>query len=357
MDMEKLHNNNEQNQQREKPILEDLDLGIGGSNIEAIAARVNIPYLYLPEKQRRELNTIVEQYLVPNLRDKLRMGKDAGLFTEKIKSLRNELDPSVISISDFWRQMKSVDSERITLHSQIAQFLNRVVRGDVPDEEKILAQGRSLYQNMLQVEPSHMAFSSKIKDFLNFYEDNTLPGYSLTPEEQLLALTPSAMHYYVRLYLDLIKYRLSIDTPEEIIEKKRLTKLHFNDDPCQFAAYSATREELEKAVSDEDEREKLQEYITSTEEHFRNLRNDKLYLLIERKIPDLREVDNLLIMDNCLQGYFDSKKCFIHDIFLKMYLVAKKKGLDFQDMITNIKDCAKETIFFPDEALLNYSNS
>lgn len=348
MSIEKLHNSNEQD---ENPILtEDLELGIGGSNVEIIAAKVNIPYLYLPEDQRRKLSTIVEEYLIPNLRDKLRMGKDAGLFTQEIKSLRERLDPSKMSIPDFWRQMRSVDSERIRLHSQVAQFLTSIVKGDTPDDEKSLAQAQSLYRRMLQVEPAHMAFSSRIKDFLNNWEDEVLPKHRLTREEQLLALTPSSMPYYVRFNTDLLRYRLSIGTAAEETEKSKLISLYFNNDSSQFQAYDEKRQLI--PVTDERERKKLEEYISQTEEHFRNCRSRKLYFLQERKIPYSQDADNLLVMDNSLQGYFDSKRCFIHDIFLKMYLLANLKSLDFREMLQHTEDYAQEVIFYPDEELI-----
>lgn len=331
-------------------LITSLPLGIGGSNVDNLAMAINIPYAYLPPQARKDLSFVITNYIRPNVRDKLRQQKESGILGKEIAAHRESLLPEKISIPDFFQRMQAADIDRINLHYQMANFLQTTLADNREEDRGVFVEAQRLYQKSREVEPSQLALSSKIKEFIEYYETTILPSRSLSPEELLLLATPSLMPYPVKSGMDFLKYRLSLGTSAQEQEEARLCKLYFNDDYCQFESF---REEHPNLVPiPVDEKGKIEEYIHTIQEDWRVFRGRKLYLLLERQIPHAQEVDKLLITDNCLHGYFLYKEWFHHDLFLRIYLISRIEHADFSDVVAHLKERARELVFYPDEKLL-----
>ena len=331
-------------------LVNSLPLGIGGSSVENLAMAINIPYAYLPPQARKDLSFIIKNYIRPNVRDRIRQQKEAGILGKEIAAHREGLSPQRISIPDFFQGLQAAYVDKINSHYQIAKFLQAALGSDWGDTQEAFAEAQRLYRKSRKVEPIQLALSSKIKDFIEYYEETILPGRSLSPEGLLLLATPSLMPYPVKSGLDFLRYRLSLGTSSQEEEKERLLKLYFNDDYCQFENFCKEHPNLVPIPADE--KGKVEEYMQTIQEDWRVFRGRKLYLLLERQIPYAREVDKLLITDNCLHGYFISKEWFHHDLFLRIYLISKIEHSDFGDIITYLREKARELVFYPDEKLL-----
>jgi len=65
-------------------------------------------------------------------------------------------------------------------------------------------------------------------------------------------------------------------------------------------------------------------------------------------------VDELLIIDNCFDKYIESKLCFLHDLFLKIYLINWISGnYNFELNYTNIKDSVELALNTDDNQLIS----
>lgn len=298
-------------------------------NIDKIVQKTNIPYEYLDIDARANINNIINQFIKPNLQDALRSKENPSIFRKSIKEIIDDVSPEKLSTDMFLHNQKEIYVKKINLQYTIAKFLKETLkdRDDVfSKKEEVITNGLNLYEQSLEIEPVYFGYNSQNKKFINYcdneyfkeHEENKL----INDEERLLLLTPSQPSYYLKREVHFNEYKISSKENRKDA-KDFLIKLYFNDDWAYFDTYF--KNTISKGgdffIDDKNKRKEIQKNILAAREQFHNFFVKKQYFLLERKIKYARDVDELLIIDNCFDKYFESKSCFLHDLFLKSYLI------------------------------------
>jgi len=344
----------------ERKLIDNLDTGVAGNNIDTLVEKVNIPYSYLDEEIRGNINNIFTEFIKPNLQDALRMKKESKIFRKPIREALDKINPEKMSIDIFLKDLKSTYVEKINLQSTISDFLREFINrpeslSQIEDKDKLTKQGIKLYNKSLKVEPLYFAYSSKIKEFIEYCNKNYFEKALVSSDDNLMLLTPSQPSYPFKKELDFSQYRISNKKDRLPIEKK-IIKFYFNNEPLYFNKYlkNILKKQPDFFTKDVNKKKEIQSYINKTTENLQSFYIKKSYFLLERKILFAKEVDDLLMIDNCLDKYLEIKLCFLHDLFLKMYLI-KWKGGDYKFRIdeNNLEETIRMVLNFDDQKLIN----
>lgn len=342
------------------------NLNFEQENLDKIVQKINIPYGYLDIDTRADINNIVDQFIKPNLQDALRAKENPSIFTESIQKTMKMVTPETLSIDKFLHNQKEIYIKKINLQNIIAKFLTETFK-DKDDvfskKEDVITGGLSLYEQSLEIEPVYFGYNSQNKKFIDYCDNKYFEEYEknklINNEERLLLLTPSQPSYYLKRELDINEYKISQKENRKDV-KNSLLKLYFNEDEAYFDNYfkNTINKNGDFFIDDKNRRKEIQKNILAAKEQFHNFFVKKQYFLLERKIKYARDVDELLIIDNCFDKYFESKSCFLHDLFLKTYLIKWIDGKNnFSLDNSNVENSIKETLNFDDNKLLDCKNN
>jgi hypothetical protein len=336
-----------------KKLIDRLELGVRECQLEKLVENINIPYNYLNEEIRSNLGELVEKVIKPNLQNALRSNQRPKIFTQQIENVLKTVTPEKLSIDSFLNNLKKIYIEKINLQYTISKFLEKVLSNKdilIKQKNSVIIKGTELNNKSLRIEPLYFGYSSRIKDFVDYCDKNFFENSSLTQEEHLMLLTPSQPSHFIRKNNDFLRYKISDKKERKIIENK-LIKIYFNNDPLYFKKYlDKLKKEGFVFITDEGERSKIKENLQKEEEYFNLYHNKKLYFLLERHIKYAEEVDELLIIDQCFDKYLEDKLCFLHDLFLKIYLKKWIEGdLNFELNYENIEEIIKTAINFGED--------
>lgn len=341
-------------------LVENLDLE--QEHIDKVVQKINIPYEYLSIDMRGSVNNIVDKFIKPNLQDALRAKDKPTILRESIQNAMKAVTPEILSINKFLYNLKEIYIKKINLQNSISKFLTETLgdKNNISSKKvDIVANGLNLYGQSLDIEPVYFAYNSQIKKFIdccdNKYFEECEKNKIINHEERLLLLTPSQPSYFLQKEADFIEYKISTKENRNDI-KNSLTKIYFNDDEVYFDNYfkNIISKEGNFFINDKKQQEKIQKNLLAVKEQFHNFFVKKQYFLLERKIKHARDVDELLIIDNCFDKYFESKVCFLHDLFLKSYLINWIDGnYDFHLDKSNMEKSILVAINFDDQQLLN----
>jgi hypothetical protein len=342
----------------ERKLVNNLDIGIGENDMDNLIEKINIPYPYLDEEVRGNIDNIFTEFIKPSLQDALRGDKDTEILQESIKEASDKIIPGSLAIDVFLRNLKSIYVDKINIQNNISAFLTETVGdGELLSQKRdeITKRGIQLYDSSLQIEPLYFAYSSKIKEFADYCNKIYFEKASITPDENLMLLTPSRPCYPIKREIDFSRYRIceKEDRPEF---EQELIKLYFNNEPLCFHKYmkKVMKRQSDFFTDDPGERGEIEVFISKNTGNLQSFYFKKLYFLLERKIPYAKEVDELLVIDNCFDKYLESKLCFLHDLFLKIYLIKWKEGqYGFKVDKKNLKEMIRMALNFDDQKLVN----
>lgn len=337
------------------------NLNFEQENIDKIIKDLNIPYEYLSPDVSGRIDYIINQFIKPSLQDALRSKKESSILGESIQEIMKDVSPEILPIDKFLYNQKEIYIKKINLQSVISKFLTETLEDKdnaFSKKEDIVARGLNLYEQSLEIEPVYFGYNSQNKRFIDYCDNKYFEEYEknkvINNEERLLLLTPSQPSYYLKREVDFNEYKISSKENREDV-KESLIKLYFNDDEAYFNNYfkNTTSKNGDFFIYDKSRQKEIQKNILEVKEQFHNFFVKKQYFLLERKIKHARDVDDLLIIDNCFDKYFESKSCFLHDLFLKSYLINWIDGKnDFHLDNSNIEKSIKEALSFDDKQLL-----
>jgi len=286
--------------------IDQFNTGRFGERIKTLLSNTNIPYLYLPDKIRADIPNIVTNVLVPKLQQRLRDSEETTLLRGQIEEAKKEFDPEEISIEEFFEKLKQIYLERINVQKSIALVLssNNLEESEKTEKlEKLLADSR-------KIEPIFFVASSRIKDFIAHWEKTVLKPRVPDESERRLFLTPS---------IDAFPF--------------------FYDQIDQFSEVERSRlfDNLEPSI------DKIREEADSSENESPDFQpnSDKIYLILNRKVPSSETVDQLLIIDHLVEKFFERRMNFLHDLFAMIYF---RRGQEGKTSFPENKDEIEEDI-------------
>ena len=340
------------------------NLNFEQESLDKIVQKINIPYEYLSPDISGRMDCIIDQFIKPNLQDALRSKKESSILGESIQGVRNDVSPETLPIDKFLHNQKEIYIEKINLQNNIRKFLTETLKNknDISlNKDCIMANGLSLYKKSLEIEPLYFGYNSQIKKFIdhcdNEYFAELEKKQTIDNEERLLLLTPSQPSYYIKKEIDFIEYKISPKKNRDNI-KFFLIELYFNNDEAYFDNYfkNTISKNGDFFIDDKNQRKEIQKNILAVKEQLHSFFVKKRYFLLERKIKNAKEVDELLIIDNLFDKYLESKSCFLHDLFLKIHLINWADGnYDFRLENSNLENSIKSALNFGDEQLLKYN--
>jgi len=309
----------------ENKLIEQIDLGVNGNNLEELVEKINIPYEYLDNQIRERIDKIFFKIIKPSLQDKIRAHQEPRFLNKEFARKTDRIVPDKMDINVFHTNLKNIYVQKINSQNTIAIFLKETLknRDDLAkNRHDIVSRGMVLYNRALKIEPLFFVYSSKIKDFIEYANKKFFEQSLITHDENLMLLTPSQPTYFIKKEIDFMKYKISDREHRKEIEKK-LIRLYFNNEPLYFKKNlrDMIKREGDVFLINQKEKESIKKKIAQTKEIYQSFYNKKFYFLLERKTKHSKEVDELLIIDNCLDKYLESKLCFLHDLFLKTYLI------------------------------------
>jgi len=286
--------------------LDSFSFGQFLERVDDLLVASNIPYVYLPSEVRQALPEIVDKQIRPRLQEFLRRGKQAQLKQERISFYKDSFDPEKMSLKEFWQAVKRAYLEKINLHKKIALLLARLMF--LEDKAHIFEQLDKLLVELEEIEARFFALSSRVKDFISYWSETVLDKRVLNKEEKMLFLTPSLTAFPLQLAQVIQRLRQGDDSA-----KMRALSFYFNLDPEYLADFVATKGERFGEVK--------------SNFHPDTQKQKKLYLLLERKIPGAQIVEQLLVLDNYFDKFLEMRFCFLHDLFARVVLERRRKGL------------------------------
>src|SRR3989344_7320460 len=329
-------------------------------NLDKVVKKINIPYAYLDFDIRGNINNIIDQFIKPNLQDALRSKKESSILGESIQAAMKKISPETLTIDKFLHNQKEIYIEKINLQDSIAKFLTETLenKNDISlNKDDIVANGLNLYKQSLDIEPVYFGYNSQIKKFIDYCDSEYFTELerkqTIDGDERLLLLTPSQPSYYIKKEIDFAEYKISSEKNRNDI-KKSLIELYFNDDEAYFDNYfkNIIFKNGDFFVDDKDQQREIQKNILAAKEQIHSFFVKKKYFLLERKIKNAKEVDELLVIDNLFDKYFESKSCFLHDLFLKIFLINWIDGkYDFRIENSTLENSIKSAINFDDKQL------
>lgn len=335
-------------------------------NIDKVIKDLNIPYEYLSPEISGRIDYIINQFIKPSLQDALRSKKESSILGESIQDIMKDVSPEILPIDKFLYDQKEIYVKKINLQNAISKFLIETLKNkdDVfSKKEDVISGGLKLYEQSLEIEPIYFGYNSQNKKFIDYCDNKYFEEYEknklINNEERLLLLTPSQPSYYLKREIDFSEYKISPKENRKDV-KDSLIKLYFNNDEVYFDNYfkNTINKNGDFFIDDKNRRKEIQKNIVAIKEQFHNFFVKKQYFLLERKIRYAKEVDELLIIDNCFDKYFESKSCFLHDLFLKIYLMNWIDGKsDFNLNNSNMENSIKEALNFDDNELLSCKNN
>ena len=222
--------------------------------------------------------------------------------------------------------------------------MQNVTRFGTATEQDSLDEGANLYRQSLTIEPIYFAAGARSKDFIECYLNGSL-AY-LSPQDRQTLLTTSSPPAYLRFAIDMGRYyHTSLDEDINPL-KSRLLKLYFNNDEQYFQTCWGRYKNADKPFPSEDR-------LSDIEDQIRAQTIAKIYFLLERDFKHSQEIDELLVIDNCFEKYLEKKLCFLHDLFLKAYLVARITGNPFILTQETIRQIIETAIEYPDDLLVH----
>jgi len=262
-----------------------------------------------------------------------------------------------LTIDKFLHNQKEIYIEKINLQDSIAKFLTETLenKNDISlNKDDIVTNGLNLYKQSLDIEPVYFGYNSQIKKFIDYCDNEYFAELerkqTIDGDERLLLLTPSQPSYYIKKEIDFAEYKISSRKNRDNI-KKSLIELYFNNDEAYFDNYFKNGDFF---IDDKFQQKEIQKNILAAKEQIHNFFVKKKYFLLERKIKNTKEVDELLIIDNLFDKYFESKSCFLHDLFLKIFLINWIDGkYDFRIENSTLENSIKSAINFDDKQLFN----
>jgi radical SAM protein with 4Fe4S-binding SPASM domain len=273
-----------------KPI-DDFRLGKFGENARQLLLDSNIPYQYLPKDLRVQIPQISTNIIIPRLQQALRQGRKSEILENKIEEERDRLDPEKMSLENFVESLKDIYITKINIQKEIAYLLSLE-----EDEEKTSSRLEDLIEQSREIEPVFFAVSSRIKDFIKHWEDTVLKPRVKEANERNRFLTPSIRPYH--FWLDQI----------ENISPQEKVRLFTNLDPIQ---------EIKLPIGEKRETQPQPSFKPDPE---------KIYQLLERKVPNSELIDQLLIIDNVIEKFIEARTCFLHDLFATIYIQRRRES-------------------------------
>ena len=338
------------------------NLNFEQENLDKVVKKINIPYVYLGIDIRGNINNIINRFIKPNLQDTLRSKKESSILGESIQEAMKEISPETLSIGKFLHNQKEIYIEKINLQDSIAKFLTETLenKNDISlNKDDIVANGLNLYKQSLDIEPVYFGYNSQIKKFIDYCDNEYFAELerkqTIDGDERLLLLTPSQPSYYIKKEIDFAEYKIS-SRKNRVNIKKSLVELYFNNDEAYFDNYfkNIIFKNGDFFINDKLQQKEIQKNILAAKEQIHNFFVKKKYFLLERKIKNTKEVDELLIIDNLFDKYFESKSCFLHDLFLKIFLINWIDGkYDFRIENSTLENSIKSAINFDDKQLFN----
>jgi hypothetical protein len=273
-----------------------------GDNFE----KTMIPYNYLGSKAfKLEIDPydIPEKVISPAVRDMVRSGRkpkviDEGYFSEIVA----KSTPEAISLSDYIHLLEQSLSAKIEIQQRISDELTHFSKFGILDREK----AQALYEESRAIEAKFYAYGGLLKRFLDYYIEKL--SY-LNMEDQKLLITPSEIPAQVEKEFLMSSLAMTSTSSDRSIQAA--TEIFYNGDERRC------EEELRRY------KERGRDYLDAQVVIYKKFQNDtkrKNQFLIERKIRYAKEIDYLLNFDNRTEKMFDYKKCFLHDVFLKLVL-------------------------------------
>lgn len=279
---------------------EDIQLKMGkwGSNVEKNMAEINIAYDYLPEHIEGEIPDIISRTVIPIVQEVIKSGHAEAIFgddfRERLEYWKNA------STKDFIKSLKSTYQKKIDLQSTFRDINKNLIAYNIP-REKYTDYLQFLLISNKNVEQEYFALSYLIKHKAN---DEILKLFNkyksfLGDEDLQLVLSQAIPSFYARFNIDIQKYRIGL------LSKSTLIESYFNNSSLYFGNYISRFEgtEVFKKIR-----------IDEIEENLNIWRIKKTYLMLERKIPEIEIIDTLLLFDNVIDKYLQTKNCFAHDI-------------------------------------------
>lgn len=320
-------------------LVSNLDFGWLGDKNEFLVESINIPYQYLTPQQRANIPEYYANIVKPNIQDALRNNQDIGQVLQECKRYQEIYIPKVTSFIDYKTFIKQSYSEKINWQYQISQLLDSVSQNgfDKPSIDQALLL---LFQAEI-IESKFFAASLQMKPYAEHFLARIEANKFINTADLILIQSPVQPSAYMLKDIDI---QLLASDALDTEETKKIQQKYFNNDPYYLAkAYS--NNSLDKI---EINKLKIEKNRIMQEAQKRWV--DKTYLITERQMRGVADLDFLLMMDNCFDKYLENKLCFLHDIFLKISLMEEKfQGFKGFDKISKrrLKWLIKKSIFTP----------
>jgi len=272
-----------------------------GENSQELLNDTNVPYTYLSPEIRAHIPAIVRDVIVPRIQDALRQGKTADVFKEEIAKQQEIYDPKKMTPEEYLGEIQAIYLEKINLQKTIAQLLLSLAQGRAEDQDKAQKRLSELAKRSFELEPKFFGATARVKDFIAYWDENTLQPRAVSEQERNLFLTPSIQAFPLWLQ----------EIPEQ---EEQAIGLFFNLDPHYYSEWER-QFGLKKPVD-----------TSKPRPSFERPNTKKLYLLLERPMPSSRVIDQLLVLDNTVEKFYEFRYNFLHDLFARIYLVRREQG-------------------------------
>lgn len=339
--------------------IESLEMGRLGSGIVDLIEQINIPYLYLPPEIRSRMTDIVRKVILPNLQDATRKGVEPATLKEAISAEKEKMNPDQMGMQEYIELVKRVNIDKINLQNEIAALNFSFLGGEV-SEDDFISIGVSLLQRSARIEPVFFASSAQAKKFVAYcMERISIDADGRFSEEELDLLTlPGMPAFYIAFDLDIREWLASTGKDKDRLENK-LRRRYYNDDPTFSQSQLNILKTKYFSPRNASERKEVLVQITDIRDYLRSRWVRKVNLLSERKVRFSEYLDQLYLFDDIFDKYFESKLCFLHDLFLKIILVdlaEGKKDHDFSTMEV-VESGVRRALFMSDQELFDKLSS
>ena len=320
----------------------EIDYGRLGSNVENLVSNINIPYDYLPYKYQGKIGSLITQYILPNMQELSRSGKPRNILNDLITTEAANLAPEKTSLSHFLIETKLSYKNKIASQIKIRKLIIDLQSNQINDD--LLNSAVNTLVANEPIEAKYFATNSLTKKYIervlqeiNYLENDDNFGLFVT------SAIPST---YITYELDVREYLASDENSKDTLKQTLLNK-YFNLNSEYLETEIAKIHK--RTFSQYDTKEKRIDILKNISEIREDLKSrliNKINLLSERRIKTVENLDELIMLDNVFDKYFEKKMCFIHDVFLKIGLLDylhNRKVLDLND--ENINEKFKEALF------------
>lgn len=325
-------------------------LGKYGIMAEKVAEEVNIPYLYLPGDVRTEIRGMIKTVIAPKLQELHQQGKEALLMSDVISLEKSRLSPDKMRVNEFIMELESAYRRKIESHNLAADLISGLKDGRI-NKFEFLQEARGLLKTFPEIEATFFAAGNMEKKYVQKCVDDS--GIA-DPELLRLYLTPAIPNFPILYELDLREFLISNGEKRQI-SKASLIKKYFNGDPIYAESFlNKYLLKMEGTVDTPQKRIEIKNEIDELREYFHERQGEKIYLLIERKLRYMNEVNLLITYDDYFDQVMTIKCCFLHDLFLKIFANDILSANDpFSINQSNLKEKVVEVLSIPDQDLIN----